>query len=91
MKLRRNHQGKTSIQFGDIGGVMIPMQAGLDQNIYSRLLLKQIFMKILICSMMLRLGIETISSMCYIGQITSVKSCHQIMKSKHLILEKIQL
>ena len=91
MKLRHNHQGKTSIRFGDIGGVMIPMQAGLDQNTYSRLLLNQTFMKTLICSMILQLGIKTTSSMCFIGQITSAKSCHRILKSRHLTLEKIQL
>ena len=83
MKLRHNHQGKTSIRFGDIGGVMIPMQAGLDQNIYSRLLLNQTFMKTLMCSMILQLGIKTTSSMCFIGQNTSAKSCHQILKSRH--------
>ena len=91
MKLRRNHQGKTSIRFGDIGEVMIPMQAGLDQNIYSRLLHKQTFMKILICSMILQLGIKTTSSMCFTGQITSAKSYPQILKSRHLTSEKIQL
>ena len=91
MKLRHNHQGKTSIRFGDIGEVMIPMQAGLDQNIYSRLLLKQTFMKILICSMILQLGIKTTSSMCFTGQNTSAKSCLLILKSRHLTLEKIKL
>ena len=70
---------------------MIPMQAGLIQNTYSHLLLKQTFMKILICSMILQLGIKTTSSMCFIGQNTSAKNCRQIMKSRHLTSEKIQL
>ena len=68
---------------------MIPMQAGLDQNTYSHLLLKQNFMKILICSMILQLDIKTTSSMCFIGQNTSAKSYHRIMKFRHLTLEKI--
>ena len=69
---------------------MIPMQAGLDQNIYSHLLLRQTSMKILICSTILQLGIKTTSFMCFIGQITSAKNCHRISKCRHSTLEKIR-